>query len=122
MMQMKGSSAPSVNLLVTPSYHAVDTPEGWDATQRDLDKLKKWGHGNPIIFNKTKCNVLHLSQGKPWDQYRLWDEQIKSCIAKKDLGLLVDERLDMIWQCAFAAQKANSILGCTKNSVASRMR
>ena len=53
---------------------AVDTPGGWEAIQRDLEKLEKGPRVNLMRFNKAKCKVLDLGQGNPQYQHKLGDE------------------------------------------------
>ena len=101
---------------------AVNVSEGWDAIQSDPDKLEKWACVNLLRFNKGRFKVLQLIRGNSRYQYRLGDERIESSAAKKDLGVLVDEKVDVSWQLALTAEKANHILGCTKRSMASRSR
>jgi len=73
-------------------------------------------------FNKAKCKVLHMGQGNPKHRYRLSGKYIECSPEEKDLGVLVDKKPHMTWQCALATQKASCILHCIKRSVASRWR
>ncbi|KAK4812476.1 hypothetical protein QYF61_026469 [Mycteria americana] len=72
---------------------SVDLLEGRKALERDPDRLDRWAEVNCIRFNKAQYRVLHLGHNNPTQRYR---PQV--------------------------AKKANSILACISNSVASRTR
>jgi len=55
-----GLSAPSASLLMSG---AVDTSEGREAIQRDLEKLKRCALVNLMMFHKAKCKLFALESG-----------------------------------------------------------
>uniref|UniRef100_A0A8D0DXF8 Reverse transcriptase domain-containing protein n=1 Tax=Salvator merianae TaxID=96440 RepID=A0A8D0DXF8_SALMN len=100
----------------------ANTREERERIQKDLEKLEQWAATNRMVFNKEKCKVLHLGKKNEKNTYRMGGIWLNSSTSEKDLGVLVDHRLNMSQQCEAAAKKANTILGCIKRSIESRSR
>ena len=108
--------------LATNLSGAVDSLEGRDAIQRDLDRLEEGAHVNLMSVSMAKCKVLHVDWRNPQYQYRLGDDRIESSPEEKDLGVLVEEKLNMTRQCVLTAPKANGTLDCMPSSVGTGRR
>ena len=71
-------------------------------------------------FNRDKCQVLHLGKRNQLYNYKIGDNWLSKTTSKKDLGIVVDHKLNMSQQCDVATKKANAILGCINRSIVSK--
>ncbi|KAK4828449.1 hypothetical protein QYF61_026674 [Mycteria americana] len=79
---------------------AVDSLEGQEALQGDLNRLEHWAIINGMKLNKNKCQILYLGWSNAGHKYKLGEEWLERSPAERNLGVLVDSRLNMSqpWQ------------------------
>ena len=72
----------------------VDTPKGWDAIQKDLDRFEQWAQVNLRRFNKSKSKVCTQVVATPTVNTS-WEMKDRAQPCQKVLQVLVDGKLDM---------------------------
>ena len=97
----------------------VDLLGGRKASQKDLDRLDRCVGSNRMKFNKIKCQVLHFGHNN--HTLLAWGRVAERLCGRNRPGG-DGQRSAMSQQYAQMARKANGILACIRNSVASRSR
>ena len=100
-----------------------DTSEGCATFQRDLYRLDNWAKGTS--WSSTMGNEKSfLWEGitHPIHQYGLGSDCLQGSSAEKDLGVLVDNKLNLSQQHVLAAKRTNGTLSCIRQTIPSRSR
>lgn len=100
----------------------ADLVDGYDAIQTNSKDLRS----EPMKTQGVHQGQVHgpaPGSGQSWYQYKPGGSGwIEGSPEEKGLAVLVEEKLDMVWQCVLAAQKGKHIPSCTKSSMVSRLR
>ena len=84
--------------------------------QKDLDNLMEWSVEWQMLFNASKCKVVHFGRNNPGFNYTMGGyapagSVLEAVVEEKDVGVVIHNTLKPSVQCAKAAKKANQVLG-----------
>ena len=87
-------------------YRIVQSVADHDLLQADLNSIAQWASDNKIAFNISKSSVIHLGSNNIKLPYLLNGTKLSPKETIRDLGILIDCKLNFHNQCAAAAKKA----------------
>ena len=92
--------------------------DGQSALQRDLTKVQEWAEKWKMDFNIGKCKIMHIGNKNPRNVYNMGGNELETTIAERDLGVTIDDKLDLGKHIKSIVAKANRMLGLIKISFA----
>ena len=78
--------------------------------------LEEWAEKWQLPFSQDKCRLMHLKSTNRGFQYQMAGTNIVQVQQKKDLGVVIDNRLKFHEQMAAAVGLANRILGLIRRA------
>ena len=90
--------------------------------QAALDNLNTWSHDWQMLFNVSKCKIIHMGNKNSNYKYRMGGRVLDVVDSEKDVGVTIHKSLKPSLQCARTATKANLVLGQLARAVTYRDR
>ena len=92
--------------------------DGQSALQRDLTRVQEWADKWKMEFNVGKCKIMHIGNKNPRKVYEMGGTELQTTSAERDLGVTLDDKLDLGKHIKSIVAKANRMLGLIKISFA----
>ena len=92
--------------------------DGQSALQRDLVRVHEWAERWKMKFNVEKCKIMHIGRRNPRSKYAMGGVELQATSAERDLGITIDDKLDLGKHIKSIVAKANRLLGLIKISFA----
>ena len=95
----------------------VETEEDYRQFQAGIDGLARWSQDWQLLFNVSKCKIMHFGGSNQRFLYTMNGEQLEEVEKEKDVGVLISSDLKPSLQCSSASGKANGVLGQISRAV-----
>ena len=97
-------------------YRSVRLPADPLALQEDLDAAVRWADKWQLVYNASKCKVLHIGRPNRHHVYTLKGIAMEEVASEKDLGVHIDSDLKFRKQAAAAVSKAYQVMAVIRRS------
>ena len=100
-------------------YRVIDSTLDQVQLQQDLKNLEKWALDWGMVFNPSKCHVMHINGGRTHRPYlyQLCGVLLKSVTQERYLGVILTQSLSWSTHISQVSVKANQNLGFIKRNL-----
>ena len=91
---------------------------GKDILQQDLCNVLDWAKKWKMEFNVEKCKILHIGSNNPRHKYNMDGKELIETDKEKDLGILIDCKLDFGCHIKEIVGRANRMIGLIRAAFA----
>ena len=100
-------------------YRVIDSTLDQVQLQQDLKNLEKWALDWGMVFNPSKCYVMHINRGRTHRPYlyELCGVLLKSVTQERHLGVILTQSLSWSNHISQVSVKANQKLGFIKRNL-----
>ena len=101
----------------TKAYKAVRNIEEHDNLQNDVNSAFNWSQKWQMQYNTDKCHSLPMGYNNMLYPYQIDGTIMDSVREEKDLGVIIDSKLNFHRHIMETVKKANNTLGCIRRTI-----
>ena len=111
-------SIKSLILMFADDLKLIANASRFDIVDADLKALERWQEKWQLRFNPVKCKVLHIcGNDNQLNIYSLDGIELETIESEKDLGLIVNNKLDFGDQIKNCLSKANKMIAWISRNI-----